>query len=173
MRRLIVDGYNLLHGTPRYATLASRDIDAARERLIADLGARVAEGEEVTVVFDGAGNPSSTGEPSLVGGVTVIFSPHGLDADSVVEGLAAEARRSGDETTVVTSDGATRWTAVGGSVVVSRSPGFALELAQDETDWREHASGRAAGQRHRATVADRIDDATRERLSRLRRDSQD
>lgn len=172
VRRLIVDGYNLLHGTPRYAKVVERDIDAARDRLIADLGARAAEGEDVTVVFDGAGNPMSDGQPRLVGGVTVVFSPHGVDADSIIEGLAAEARRSGDEATVVTSDGATRWTAVGGPVVVSRSAGFAAELELDEAAWKEHAKGRAAGGRGRATVGDRLDETTRERLSRLRSDSQ-
>jgi uncharacterized protein len=172
MGRLIVDGYNLLHGSTRYARMAERDLDAARERLIADLGARAAEGEDVTVVFDGAGNPVSDGQPHIVGGVRVIFSSAGTDADSVIEGLAAEARRCGDETMVVTSDGATRWTALGGSVVVSRSPGFAAELAQDESDWKEHANGRTAGQRRRSTVEDRLDESTRDRLSRLRRDSQ-
>jgi predicted RNA-binding protein with PIN domain len=165
MRRLIVDGYNVLFGGPRYAELAARDVDAARERLIADLGARVAEGEAVTLVFDGGGNPESTGEARVIGGVTVVFSPCGTDADSVIEALAAEARGFGDETTVVTSDAATRWTALGGSVTVARSPAFAGELADDETGWKEHAAGQGA----RVTVSDRLDEHTRERLSRMRR----
>jgi predicted RNA-binding protein with PIN domain len=148
---------------PRYAALAERDLDAARDRLIADLGARAAEGEPVTVVFDGASNPSSTGEPAVVGGVTVIFSPAGTDADSVIEALAAEARAAGDATEVVTSDGATRATAMGGPVTVTRAATFARELEADEAEWREvHGSPRRT-----RTVADRIDDAVRARLDRM------
>ena len=163
MRQLIVDGYNLLHSVPRYAAETARDIDAARERLIADLGARAAEGQHVTVVFDGGGNPSSDGDPRPVGGVSVIFSPAGTDADGVIEALASEARAAGDETEIVTSDGATRSTSMGGAVTVTRSSTFALELESDEREWRE----RHEAPRDRRTVADRIDDDVRHRLDRL------
>jgi len=163
MRRLVVDGYNVLRGTKRYAQVSERDLDAARDRLIADLGARAAEGQSVTVVFDGGANPVSDGEPHLIGGVTVIFSPSGSDADSVIEALASAAREAGDETEVVTSDGATRWTAMGGPVTVTRASTFALALEDDESSWRE----RHEAPRTRATLADRIDDDVRERLDRM------
>jgi predicted RNA-binding protein with PIN domain len=163
VRSIIVDGYNLLCGTPRYAAIMERDVDAARERLIADLGARVSEGAQVTVVFDAGGNPFSDGQPHEIGGVTVIFSPHGAEADSVIEALAATARTAGDPVEVVTSDGATRWTASGGSVTVTRATSFANELDDDEVSWRrEEASPRA-----RATLADSVDGDTRARLDRM------
>lgn len=163
MRHVIIDGYNLLHSAPRYAAIAARDIDAARERLISDLGARTAD-EDLTVVFDGAGNPFSDGSPHAVGGLTVIFSPAGTDADGVIEALAAEARASGEDTEVVTSDGATRWTSIGGTVTVKRSPAFAVELADDERGWRD----RVEAPRSRATLADRVDERTRDGLRRMR-----
>jgi predicted RNA-binding protein with PIN domain len=164
VRRLIVDGYNVIRGSRRYATVAD-DLDAARERLIADLGARVADGDDVTVVFDGGGNPQSDGRPRSVGGVSVIFSASGTDADTVIEALAAEARDLAQETIVVTSDVATRWTAVGGSVAVGRSALFGDELAADEEAWREHA----VGPRRNPTVGDRIDPGTNARMERMRR----
>lgn len=163
-RRLVIDGYNLLRSAPRYAADVERDIDAARERLIADLGARAAEGQEITVVFDGAGNPFSDGEPRQVGGVTVIFSPAGTDADAVIEALAASARAAGEETEVVTSDAATRWASLGGTVVVTRASSFARELADDEDAWRAEGDESASG---RATVSDRLGDEVRSRLDRL------
>jgi hypothetical protein len=163
-RHLIVDGYNLLKGAPRYAADVSRDVDAARDRLIADLGARAADGEPVTVVFDGGANPSSDGEPAFVGGVTVIFSPAGVDADSVIEALAAEARAAGEPTEIVTSDAATRWTAMGGAVTVTRASAFALEIEADERAWRD---GRADATVRRSTVADRVRGEVRIRLDRL------
>jgi predicted RNA-binding protein with PIN domain len=163
VRQLIVDGYNLLLSVPRYADDAARDMDVARERLIADLGARAASGQRITVVFDGGANPDSDGEPLSVGGVDVIFSPAGTDADSVIEALAARAREAGDETEVVTSDAATRTTASGGAVTVTRSSSFARELALDELQWRESHEA----PHERATIADRVDDDTRSRLDRL------
>jgi predicted RNA-binding protein with PIN domain len=163
VRRLVIDGYNLLHGTPRYASLTERDIDAARERLIADLGARVAEGEDVTVVFDGGGNPTSEGLPHEIGGVTVIFSPWGAEADAVIESLAAAAREAGERVEVVTSDGATRWAAAGGSVIVTRATSFARELEIDESSWRRESGA----PRRRTTVADTVAPRVRARLDRL------
>lgn len=163
-RRLIIDGYNLLLCAPRYAEDAERDLDTARERLIADLGARAGEGQQVTIVFDGGNNPFSDGEGRPVGGVTVIFSPAGTDADTVIESLAAAAREAGDETEVVTSDAATRWTSVGGPVIVTRASTFARELDSDETAWREHRDEAARG---RATVSDRIDGGVRDHLDHL------
>lgn len=163
MRRLIIDGYNLLHGTPRYAAITGHDIDAARERLISDLGARVAEGQEVTVVFDGGGNPDSDGEPHRVGGITVIFSPHGSEADAVIESLAAQAREAGEDVLIVTSDGATRWTSQGGSVTVLRASTFARELEGDEAGWRSEVGA----PRRRSTVADAIAPEIRARLDRI------
>jgi predicted RNA-binding protein with PIN domain len=163
-RRLIIDGYNLLRSASRYAPEVERDIDAARERLIADVGARATEGQKVTIVFDGGNNPHSDGEARPVGGVDVIFSPAGTDADTVIESLAAAAREAGDETEVVTSDGATRWASVGGPVIVTRASTFARELDADETAWREHRDVAAKG---KATVSDRIDGGVRDRLDGL------
>jgi predicted RNA-binding protein with PIN domain len=160
---LIIDGYNLLLGAPRYAAVTERDMDAARERLIADLGVRAADGVDVTVVFDGGGNPASEGEPARVGGVTVIFSPAGTEADAVIEALASAAREAGEQVEVVTSDGATRWTATGGSVTVKRASAFARELEDDEASWRR-GSGASRG---RATVADSVPQDVRARLDRL------
>ena len=165
MRTLIVDGHNVLRSAPRYADVVARDIDAAREQLIADLGARAADGTDVVLVFDGAGNPSSDGTPAMVGGVTVIFSPAGVEADAVIENLAREARLAGVETEVVTSDAETRWASLGGSVTVRRASAFAQEIAGDERGWRAEADG--AGPR--APLEDRLDAETRARLERLSR----
>jgi predicted RNA-binding protein with PIN domain len=163
-RHLIVDGYNLLMGSPRYAADTARDIDAARERLIADLGARATAGERITVVFDGASNPVSDGEPRSIAGVSVVFSPSGTDADSVIEALASQAREAGESTVIVTSDAATRWTSSGGSVTVMRAGVFARDLDDDEREWRERRTGSGRG---RSTVSDRLGHEVRTRLDDL------
>lgn len=163
-RRLIIDGNNLLRSAARYAAVVERDFDTARAMLIADLGARAAEGQDVTVVFDGAGNPFSEGHPESVGGITVIYSRAGMDADSVIEALANAARTAGEEAEIVTSDSATRWASLGGSVIVTRAPSFAREIDADDTEWR---SSHAEGRRGRATLADRLAGGTLERLDHI------
>lgn len=165
MRRLIIDGHNVLRGAGRYSDAVARDIDSAREMLIADLGGRVADGTDVTLVFDGAGNPASDGSPTVVGGVTVIFSPSGVEADAVIEALAREARSVGVQTEVVTSDAETRWASLGGCVTVRRASTFAQEIAGDERDWRT-AAGHGGP---RAPLEDRLDTETRDRLDRMSR----
>jgi len=163
-RRLIIDGNNLVRSAARYAAVVERDFDAARAMLIADLGARAADGQDVTVVFDGAGNPFSEGRPASVGGITVIFSPAGMDADSVIESLAATARDAGEDAEVVTSDSATRWTSLGGSVTVTRAGAFALELEDDDAEWRSQRTEKGRGA---STLADRLGGDIRARLDDL------
>jgi predicted RNA-binding protein with PIN domain len=163
-RHLIIDGYNLLRSSPRFSAEVEHDLESACTSLIADLGARAADGQRVTVVFDGAGNPFSDGQPRNIGEVTVIYSPSGTDADSVIESLASSARETGEETEIVTSDVATRWTSLGGAVIVTRSTSFARELEADDADRRAHRDAEA---RKRGTVSDRLDPEVRTRLDVL------
>lgn len=138
-RMLIVDGYNVIRQTPPYRDLAERDdLDAARTALIADVAAYAHGVWESTIVFDGGGNPLSTGEPHTVAGVRVIFSPFGVTADSIIESLAREARSRGAAVDVVTSDAQTQWAVVGGSVARRSSAEFARELRLDEQDREDH-----------------------------------
>lgn len=166
MRRIIVDGYNVIRNTPPYRGLAERDdFDAARVALVADVAAYAAGDFSATVVFDGAGNPLSDGTPHDLLGVEVIFSPHGQDADSVIEALSRSARDRGDAVEVVTSDAATQWAVMGAGVVRRSSSEFAGDLRQTEADWREHAPSKGMSVR----VEDRIDASVRERLGRWAR----
>lgn len=165
MRRLIVDGYNVIRQTPPYSLLAEDDLDAARVALVSDVAA-FAHGEwKATVVFDGHGNPRSEGRPHDVSGVTVIFSRFGVDADAVIEGLARAARERGDETTVVTSDAQTQWTVLGGRVGRMSSAEFSGELREGSREWAEHApAGDSKGR-----LEDRIDAESKAQLWRWAR----
>jgi uncharacterized protein len=165
VRTLIVDGYNVIKQTPSYNVLAEEDLDAARAALVSDVSA-LAHGEwEATIVFDGHNNVLSTGSSHEVGGVTVIFSRFGMDADTVIEGLAHGARERGEEATVVTSDAQTQWTVLGGTVSRMSSQEFRGELEAGSREWEEHApAGESKGR-----LEDRISARTRERLWRWAR----
>ena len=165
MRTLIVDGYNVIRQTPPYSALAEDDLDAARAALVDDVAA-FAHGEwRATVVFDGHNNELSHGVPHDVGGVTVIFSRYGIDADTVIESLARSIRERGEEATVVTSDAQTQWTILGGRVARMSSAEFSGELREGSREWAEHApAGDMKGR-----LEDRVDADTKERLWRWAR----
>ncbi len=166
VRVLIVDGYNVIRTTPPYRDLAERDdMDSARAALVSDVAAYAQGAWSATVVFDGGGNTRSTGEPHEMLGVTVVFSPHGVEADAVIEGLARKARERGDFAEVVTSDAETQWAVMGGSVIRRSSGEFASELRAGEADWREHTPSGSARRRVEDAVAPEVR-ATLERWAR-------
>jgi predicted RNA-binding protein with PIN domain len=119
-----------------------------REELVDLLASFVARhGARGVVVFDGVG------EERQLGALAVRFAP---DADTVLERLAAE-RRGTDVVLLVTSDATVRGTS-GQEVRKRGSAAFLSELR--ELGHRESAPSR---------VEDRLDEATRARLERLRR----
>lgn len=166
MRRvLIVDGYNVIRLTGPYRELAHDDLDSARVALISDVAAFACGEWDATVVFDGGGNPSSTGEPHETSGIRVVFSRYGVEADAVVEALAREARERGDHVEVVTSDAQTQWAVFGKGVARRSSAEFAAELRAEEAEWQEHTPSGA----RRSPLLCRIDPDVAEQLSRWAR----
>jgi len=165
VKRLIVDGYNVIGRASAYGALAENDLDAARAALVSDVAA-FAHGEYAAlVVFDGGGNPHSTGQAHDIAGVEVVFSSFGVDADTVIERETRAARELGDDVTVVTSDAQLQWTVMGGSTVRMSADEFSRELSDGSGEWREHApSGSAKG-----TLDERIDPEVRDVLSRWAR----
>lgn len=162
---LIVDGYNVIRQTQPYLDIAERDDwEQARDALVADVAAFVSGDYHATVVFDGTGNPNSTGIPERMLGVHVIFSPYGITADSVVERLARESREHAELVEVVTSDAQTQWAVLGQRVVRRSSREFGERLADEDADRAEIL----AAQSSRVPVIDRVSPEAREMLERLR-----
>ena len=121
----MVDGYNVIHATPRYEQLIfdrsddpySNDVyDRARTALIADVAAFAQRRYEPVIVFDGAGNVSADRPNLPQAGVRIEFSPTGVSADTVVQRLCIEAREAGRACSVVTSDGTIQATVMGKGV---------------------------------------------------------
>jgi predicted RNA-binding protein with PIN domain len=170
MKVLLVDGYNVLRSGGGYAHLAAETPDhthdafnLARQALIADVATFAGRDFEATIVFDGGGNPASTGESRTVAGITVIFSPVNTSADSVIEGLARAAAEQGREVLVVTSDAATQWTVLGNRVTRMSAAGFTGEMG----GIRQEMGEAAEQQRSRRTLAERLDGDVRETLERM------
>lgn len=173
-RVLIVDGYNVIRNNSRYAELGAdyeggAGWNKAREALINDAAYFASSDyEQCTAVFDGAGNPNSSGEATSEAGIRVVFSPSGTSADSVIEKLAHDARDRGLEVVVVSSDFTVQATVFGGGVTRMSAAAFGLGSEQGEEDWREDA---VRPSHVKNTVAERIDPDVAEKLRRMVRGS--
>lgn len=165
MRVLLVDGYNVLRQVEPYRVIAETDVDAARTTLVSDVAAYAQGSWDATVVFDGGGNRHSDGRVHRMPGVDVIFSRFGIDADSVIESLARDARERGDEAVVVTSDAQLQWTVMGGAVTRLSAAGFGEEVRSNEGEWRDHAPSGSS----KSTIEERTSGKIRERLWRWAR----
>ena len=167
---LIVDGYNVLRSGRRYRTIAGPDythdaFNRAREALVNDVVSYAGRGTRAVIVYDGKDNALSTGEPDVIGGVRIMFSPAGQSADKVIEKLAHDARERGVETIVVTSDATIQDTVFGGGVDRMSADGFSHEMGEYYEDARLDDTPKVA---RKNTVAERIPADTLARLKALR-----
>lgn len=182
---LVVDGYNVIHGTARYCGMIdehagagaladvaslSRDpyghdpFDAAREALVADVAAYAQGTYEPVIVFDGAGNLSDERPDFSRAGVRVVFSAQGESADTVIERLVTKARNQNRDVLLVTSDNTIRFTVGGIPVTTISSQLLAADIAVVEEEAHVARDDRT---HMRLTMEDRLDSATREKLWKL------
>lgn len=143
---LVVDGYNVIHCTPRYEKLVydhsddpySSDVhDMARTALINDVAAFAQGRYEAVIVFDGAGNISNERPNLPARGVRIEFSPTGVSADTVVQKLCIEARGEGRACSVVSSDGTIQAVVMGKGVTRISSRMLVDEIKQIDNDVHE------------------------------------
>lgn len=101
-RRLIVDGYCLLHRTPDLARNLPQGLTSARQRLVRLVEQNFADlADRATVVFDC--RRAVEDDPFLDAAVEVVLAPPDQTADTVIERIVhAEAEPSA--VLVVTSD---------------------------------------------------------------------
>lgn len=101
-RLVIIDGYNLIHRTPRLRPGPGRTLREAREGLVNLLSWTVGAGEaRFLVVFDGA---EGGGRDERQGRVEVRFSRPPRTADDLIRALVEDQVERVDRLTVVTAD---------------------------------------------------------------------
>jgi predicted RNA-binding protein with PIN domain len=66
IRKVYIDGYNLLRKVVRYDKLMKSNADAARRSFVESLRAKIPRGAHATIVFDGAGEAIGGGNPFRV-----------------------------------------------------------------------------------------------------------
>ncbi len=104
---LLIDGYNLLHaaGLAR-SRYGPGDFERQRKQLIRFLTERLNAEERVrtTVVFDAALNTEQDAQrEQVIDSLTILFTPTGVDADSLIEELIA-THSSPKQLSVVSND---------------------------------------------------------------------
>lgn len=171
---LVVDGYNVIFGTPRYkdlmdeqtapSRLGNDPFDRARELLVADVAAFAQNRYDPVIVFDAAGNLNEEHPEMNRGGVRMVFSPRGVSADTVIEKLVTECRAAERDVTVVTSDNTIRATVGGIPVTRMSSSMLAREVKELDVDREVSMADRP---RMRMTMADRLDPKTLAKLNEM------
>jgi len=127
-RRILVDGYNLLYHFPELRRIIERDLEEAREGLLARLASYAEEkGVEVVVVFDGEGRLGGVAENR--GGVKVIFSRPPEKADPLIKRMI-DKMEWGMDLVVVSSDNEIRSYARLSRVRMLSSHQFANEIVE-------------------------------------------
>ena len=182
---LVVDGYNVIYGTPRYDALVdehagagaladvahlSRDpyghdpFERVREVLITDVAAYAQHTYEPVIVFDAAENLSDERPDFSRAGVKVIFSRTGESADTAIERLVTQARHRGRDVLLVTSDNTIKFTVGGVPVTTVSSQLLATNLEQTAADIEISREERSYSH---MTLADRLSPEAREKLWKM------
>ena len=182
---LVVDGYNVIHKTPRYrdaidqsgrshdmsdVASLSRDpyghdpFERSRELLIADVAAYSQHSYDAVVVFDGAGNVNPVRHTTKTAGVRIMFSPTGETADTVIERLVTEARTKNREVLLVTSDNTIRATVGGIPITTVSSSLLAQDMEGVVADTRRANEERT---HQRMTLFDHLSPEDKEKMRKL------
>lgn len=174
---LLVDGYNVLHKSPRYTQVfdneevaavrtpyAGDPFERARGLLIADVAAYAKGRYEAVVIFDAAQNVADERPRLTQAGIRVEFSPCGVTADEVIERYVGEARAQARNVVVVTSDNTIRAT-VGGIPVTKISSETLIEGVGEDRKAIEATCN--VPTRTRFALEDRLDAHTRKKLDAL------
>jgi predicted RNA-binding protein with PIN domain len=99
---IIIDGYNLIRQSASLSAAEAIDLQTGREALIDALAHyKRIKSYRITVVFDGTGRPSLSGDRDRAKGIEIRFSRGGETADTVIKRLVAGERQ---KTMVVSSD---------------------------------------------------------------------
>lgn len=165
----LIDGYNLLNHLPDLASLANRDLEAAREAL----AARISQWCDTTnlrayLIFDGRGRRSEERAiPGLSNRLRVIFTSHEKTADAIIERAVYESPRK-ESVIVVTADRGITSLCLGMGAITMRPEYFVSSLNEASAQVRERVEARKKDTEGFGRVEEQIGGAALDALQRLR-----
>ena len=123
---IIIDGYNLIRQSPDLARLDRQDLQLGREALVTMLAAyKKIKPHAITVVFDGADQPSLYGSRDRARGIAIRYSQGGESADDLIRRMARKERA---KALVVSSDREVMAAAEAAGATSMTSPAFEEKL---------------------------------------------
>ncbi|WP_041669087.1 NYN domain-containing protein [Acetobacterium woodii] len=163
---LIVDGYNVIHGSDDLKRLSEIQLEEARIKLIDDLnGYSGFKGWETILVFDAYQQQSFEQRETFVGRIKVVFTEKNKTADSYIEKLVYRLSNSLN-VRVVTSDFALQQMVMASGA--ERVP--VRELIQDmeatQQNFRENKKKNAPPQG--VKLSDFLDEDTLDQFNKMR-----
>lgn len=127
-KHLLIDGYNIIHAWPELKkSLKTLGLETTRSQLVDQV--RVIHDIEkirLTIVFDGKGSDIEIERPTPEKTFSLLFSPSGVTADTVIIQLANSAKK-GQEIIIASDDSIIR---ISGS-----SSGATIISSQSLLDW--------------------------------------
>ncbi len=164
-----IDGYNVLYSSSLLRPLAIKDFEVARDALIEKVAAFcVATGKQAVIVFDGRGKHQTERAATAphVKGLEILYSPHHLSADAVIERLIYKTHNR-LETVVVSSDHGMRDLCRNMGALTMEADNFLQEVRETKNDTARTLSA-LDKKTDPPRMEDRLDEGTMARLSALK-----
>lgn len=165
--RYLIDGYNVIHAFPALKSIASTNIEAARDALIEKAAILVKPDVLVVVVFDGQGTTTDTA-PALPGvdALVTVYTARNLSADTWIERAVYRTKKR-HLCTVITADGGIRDLCRGLGARVLSPEWMDNEISRSRTGNAESRRPGTQGVSARE-LGDRLNADAHDRLSALR-----
>jgi uncharacterized protein len=166
---MIVDAYNIMHADEDLESLMAKDLEAARESLIAELTDFCAREEQpLELVFDAGGRAGGISTEKRTAFLTITYTARGESADDYIERLIYKGRRPLASATVVTGDYAQQRIAQGAGVLRMAPREFLAMLQESRDELREQIAPEDR-KRRKNRLSDRLPAETVAALERLRK----
>lgn len=163
---LIVDGYNVIHGSDDLKRLSEIQLEEARIKLIDDLnGYSGFKGWETILVFDAYQQQSFEKREELVGRIKVVFTEKNKTADTYIEKLVYSLSNSLN-VRVVTSDFALQQMVLASGA--ERVPVRELIQDMETTQQNFRKDKKKNGQPQGVKLSDFLDEDTLDQFNKMR-----
>ncbi|WP_207722354.1 NYN domain-containing protein [Acetobacterium fimetarium] len=163
---LIVDGYNVIHGSDDLKRLSEIKLEEAREKLISDLnGYSGFKGWETILVFDAYQQESFETREEMHGRIKVVFTEKNKTADAYIEKLVYGLPNS-YTVQVVTSDYTLQRMVLASGAQRVPSRELIEDMAITLKNFRDKT--KKSEPKQRVTLSDFMDEDTLEKFRRMR-----
>jgi predicted RNA-binding protein with PIN domain len=173
VKRVIVDGYNVIHAWPELvASLGRHGLEAARSGLIDRMAEfRASTAVDVVIVFDSHGRRKGSGDRETVEGVEVRYGSRLESADHVIERLIYDAvrRNLAADTVVATNDRLQRAMVAAMGVATMSAQALLDDVRRASQDRGTQIRRRQDDAHFSGRIEHRLDPEVRRRLEQMRR----